>query len=104
MRIEEGYYPLKAYRFNSFAVEFTLHYDIDDYTFYAQLKNKKGEIVATFSIIKGDDFIILTLDSATLLELTAGTYKYDVKQVSNGGANVIIKGEFELLNGVTELP
>lgn len=105
MQEEAGYYPLKAFRFNSFAKEFTLHYDIDSYTYYAQIKNKKKEVVATFQVIKGDDFIVISIPSETLLELPADTYYYDIKQMNiDNFMNRIIHGEFILKDGVTELP
>ena len=98
-----GKWNLTAFRYNSFAVEFTLGYDIEDFSYYAQIKNMEGEIVADFTILKGDQFIVLQLDSATATNLVAGTYKYDVVQVGLSDFGIPkIYGDFLLLNGVTE--
>ena len=98
-------YNTQAYRHNSFAVDFDLHYDVEPFDYYAQLKDKQGNIVANFTIVKGDTNIILTLDSETMLEIEAGKYVYDVKQVSSSGFKaIIISGEHLHKNGVTETP
>jgi hypothetical protein len=80
-------------------------WDISQCQFYSQIRDKQGNLIATFTIIHGGDAITLFLGEAITQELPVGDYLYDVMQVNeNGKKSIIIEGAATVLPSRTQLP
>lgn len=96
---------LIAYTYYSFAHIYEFDYEIEDLQYYSEIRNSKGELVSTFVITKGIDQIILEQSEEVMRNYQAGTYDYDVKQVSASGHSTMrIYGNFVVKTGRTQIP
>lgn len=83
----------------------TFSWDISQCQFYSQIRDKTGNLIATFQIIHGGDSITLFLSEAIARTLPKGDYLYDVLQVNESGKkSIIIEGDVKIFSGSTQLP
>jgi hypothetical protein len=86
----------------------TIYFDspIENYDYYSQIRNRRGELIVDIDIIKGYDAIVLYISQEELKELPTGSYFYDIKRV-NIATNYqvkVIEGDFIINDGRTQTP
>jgi len=106
--IEAGRLDVKAYKNADFGLTLSeFDFELSEYNFYAQLKDKRNTVIATFEIEQGSDNLVILMRRAVLNDIPDGIYYYDLKRVSDDATaweNIIMQGKFEVVSGVTILP
>lgn len=106
--IEAGRLDVKAYKNADFGLTLSeFDFELSEYNFYAQLKDRQDTIVATFEVVKGSDNLVILMRRAVLKNIADGIYHYDLKRVSDDATaweSIIMQGKFEVISGVTMLP
>ena len=108
MYIIEAFDIGPVYRYSDFAIPFDeLDFVVDDYDYYAELRDTKGELIADFEIQTGIDLIIMKLRRDVLDLIKDGTYIYDLKRVKRDETawqSIIARGNFVIVSGATRKP
>lgn len=92
---------LIAYEHNDFMHVFDMETDITNLSYLGSIE--KDKTLTNFTITKDvtNTKIILSLSRTQIDTLGKGSYKYDVKQISNGFHSIRIMGTVNILDSVT---
>lgn len=94
-------YDIDLYRNRDYSQIFEFDYDISEITFNSSLK--LSEDVIDFTTTKIDDYKLqLSLTSAEINSLENKTYRWDLKQTTNGFSTQLIFGNINIISTVTE--
>ncbi len=104
--VECAWHNFTASKWYDFGAALYFDEAIEDYDFYSQVRDRRGELIADIEIFKGHDAIVLRIPQEILKEKPSGSFFYDIKRV-NIATNYqvkILEGYFFITDGRTRTP